>query len=93
VASVDRAEGPVAASVHPWEITLERRPPDGSALNRLDARVVSVTAIGNRTRVGLAAPQALAAEITTASSERLGLRPGERVIAVWKAAATRLSPL
>jgi len=93
VASIDRADGPVAVSVHPWEIALERSAPDGSALNRLDARVVSVTAIGNRTRVGLAAPQPLAAEITTASAERLGLRPEERVVAVWKAAATRLSAL
>jgi ABC-type sulfate/molybdate transport systems ATPase subunit len=93
VASVDRAEGPVAVSVHPWEIALERQPPDGSALNRLDVEVVSVTAIGNRTRVGLAAPQPLAAEITTASAERLRLAPGQRLIAVWKAAATRLSPL
>jgi molybdate transport system ATP-binding protein len=54
---------------------------------------VAVTAIGNRTRVGLAAGQPLAAEITTQSSERLGLAPGDRVVAVWKAAATRLSPL
>src|SRR5213079_2159973 len=91
--SVDCAEGRVAVSVHPWEVALERRAPDGSALNRLDARVVSVTAIGNRTRVGLAGPQPLAAEITTASAERLGLKPGDRMVAVWKAAATRLSPL
>ena len=55
--------------------------------------MVSITAIGNRTRVGLAAPQPLAAEITTASAERLGLAAGQRVVAVWKAAATRLSPL
>jgi molybdate transport system ATP-binding protein len=93
VTSVNPGEGPVAVSVHPWEVALERGAPDGSALNRLDARVVSVTAIGNRTRVGLAAPQPLAAEITTASAKRLGLRPGDRVVAVWKAAATRLSPL
>jgi molybdate transport system ATP-binding protein len=93
VTSVDRAEGPVAVSVHPWEIALERTVPDGSALNRLPADVVSVTAIGNRTRVGLAAPQPLAAEVTTESARRLGLAPGERVIAVWKAAATRLSDL
>src|SRR6266480_6607041 len=93
VTSVDAAQGPVAVSVHPWEISLERAAPDGSALNRLGVEVVAVTAIGNRTRVGLAAPQPMAAEITTASAERLGLRPGARMFAVWKAAATRLSPL
>jgi molybdate transport system ATP-binding protein len=93
VASVDRATGRVAVSMHPWDVALEREPPDGSALNRLAAEVVAVTAIGNRTRVGLAAPQPMAAEITTASADRLGLSPGGHVIAVWKAAATRLSAL
>jgi molybdopterin-binding protein len=62
-------------------------------LNRLAAEVTAVTAVGNRTRVGLVAPQPLAAEITTASSTRLGLTVGDRVVAAWKAAATRLSPL
>jgi molybdate transport system ATP-binding protein len=46
--------------------------------------------VGNRVRLGLAAPQPLAAEITAASTERLGLEAGSRVIATWKAAATRL---
>ena len=31
VTSVDRAEGRVAVSVHPWEIALERSAPDGQA--------------------------------------------------------------
>jgi molybdate transport system ATP-binding protein len=94
VTSVDPAAGRVAVSVHPWEIALERSaPPGGSALNRLDAEVTSVTAVGNRTRVGLSTPQPLAAEITTASAARLGIAPGDRVLAVWKAAATRLSAL
>jgi len=91
--SVDPADGPVAVSVHPWEIALEPAEPEGSALNRLNAEVVAVTTIGNRTRVGLAAPQPMAAEITTQSAERLGLRVGTRVFAVWKAAATRLSSI
>jgi ABC-type sulfate/molybdate transport systems ATPase subunit len=93
VTSVDRGEGPVAVSIHPWEIALERTVPDGSALNHVPVEVTAVTAIGNRTRVGLAAPQPMAAEITTASARRLALEPGARVIAVWKAAATRLSAL
>jgi molybdate transport system ATP-binding protein len=94
VTSVDGAAGRVAVSVHPWEIAIERSaPPEGSALNRLAAEVTTVTAVGNRTRVGLTTPQPLAAEITTASSTRLGIAPGDRVVAVWKAAATRVSPL
>ena len=41
-------------------------------------------------RLGLAAAQPLAAEVTLASAQRLGLREGSRVVATWKAAATRL---
>jgi molybdopterin-binding protein len=36
------------------------------------------------------AAQPLAAEITTESAERLGLAAGVRVVATWKATATRL---
>ena len=81
-----------AATVHPWEIALE--PADaiatGSARNRLAVDVVSVTTIGNRVRLGLAAPQPLAAEVTLASLEGLPLAPGDRAVASFKAAATRL---
>jgi molybdate transport system ATP-binding protein len=84
--------GPVAVSVLPWEITLEApdSPPGGSAQNRLPAEVVSVTTVGNRVRVGLTAGQPLTAEVTDAAVRRLGLRPGARVTASWKATATRL---
>ena len=41
-------------------------------------------------RLGLAGPQALVAEITLASAERLELHPGARVTATWKATVTRL---
>src|SRR2546423_15100877 len=67
--SVDAAAGPVAVSVHPWEISLERVPPDGSALNRLGVEIVAVPAICHPTRVGLAPPPAQAAALTTASAE------------------------
>jgi molybdate transport system ATP-binding protein len=61
-----------------------------SRLNRLPCEVTSLTTIGSRARVGLAAPEPLVAEITAASAARLALRPGTRVVAVWKATATRL---
>ncbi|HEX4806512.1 MAG TPA: ATP-binding cassette domain-containing protein [Conexibacter sp.] len=88
------ASGEVAVSVHPWEIALEPlgTPAAGSARNRLEVEVVSVTEIGNRVRVGLAAPQPLAAELTGGSVARLGLAPGTRAVATWKAAATRVMP-
>ena len=84
--------GQVAVAVHPWEVALE--PADaaveGSPRNRLPATVRSVTAVGNRVRVGLDAGQPLVAEVTPAAREELGLRPGGRVTAVWKASATRI---
>jgi molybdate transport system ATP-binding protein len=93
--STDRAEGPVAVSVYPWEITIEPAGETavGSAQNRLAAEVISITTVGNRVRVGLAAPQPLAAEITESSARNLELRTGTRVTATWKAAATRLRNL
>jgi molybdate transport system ATP-binding protein len=92
--STDLIRGPVAALVFPWEISLE---PGGaahesSALNRLAVEVISVTEIGNRARVGLSSPQPLVAEVTVESIRSLGLRPGVRVTAAWKATATRLVP-
>jgi molybdopterin-binding protein len=93
VTSTERARGPVAVSVYPWEVELE--PPGsnhaGSARNHLQTTVTSVTALGARVRVGLSAPQPLTAEITDASLERLGLKPGASAVATWKAAATRLA--
>lgn len=62
-------------------------------LNRLDGIVSSVLTIGNRTRVGVAVPQPLSAEITARSATAMGLAAGNRVTAAWKASATRLIPL
>jgi molybdate transport system ATP-binding protein len=92
VTSTDHGEGAVAVSVYPWEIVIEPATgePHGSAQNWLPAEVLSVTTVGNRVRLGLAGPQPLAAEITLASAERLQLHAGARVVATWKAAATRL---
>lgn len=93
-ASADPGSGPVAIGVYPWEVEL--RPSGsaggGSARNRVEAEVVSLTPVGNRVRVGLQAGQPLAAEVTEASARELGLGPGARVTATWKAAATRVMP-
>jgi len=95
VTSPEPAGGPVAITVYPWDITLA--PPGtidpGSARNHLDVEVVSVTAVGNRVRVGLAAPQPLTAELTEPATDRLHIQPGDRLVATWKATATRLLPL
>ena len=95
VTSTDAGEGEVAVSVYPWEIAIEPagEEPHGSAENRLTVEVVSLTTVGSRVRLGLAGPQPLVAEVTSGSAERLGLAAGVRVIATWKAAATRLVPI
>jgi len=93
--STDAARGRVAVSLYPWEVVLEPpgAPPLGSARNRLEARVASVTRLGNRVRVALDAHQPLAAELTAASADDLRLAPGDPVVATWKGTATRLVAL
>ena len=61
VVSTEPGDGPVAVSVYPWEIALEPAGTSGTARPRTTwrSRCVSVTAVGNRVRVGLAAPQPL----------------------------------
>jgi molybdate transport system ATP-binding protein len=91
--ATDAGQGPVAISVFPWEITLglpDEQPHD-SAQNRLTGRVHSLTAVGNRVRVGLEAGQPLVAEITQAAADALGLRVDTDVVASWKATATRVT--
>jgi molybdate transport system ATP-binding protein len=91
--ATDPGEGPVAISVFPWEITLGPRDEcsHDSAQNRVIARVHSLTAVGNRVRVGLEASQPLVAEVTQAAADDLGLRVGLEVAASWKATATRVT--
>jgi ABC-type sulfate/molybdate transport systems ATPase subunit len=90
VYSTDELVGPAAAVVYPWDVTVARTAPDDSAQNHLAATVGSVTQLGNRVRVAIGP---LAAEVTSESAVRLGIREGERLVATWKATATRLVPL
>jgi molybdate transport system ATP-binding protein len=88
------ARGPVAVTLHPWDVALDalEEHPHGSARNRLLARVTTVTTLGSRVRIGLLAGQPLAAEVTPEAVVSLGLAPGREVVAVFKAAATRVVP-
>jgi molybdate transport system ATP-binding protein len=92
--STEEATGRVVATLYPWEIQLEPPGEKGrsSALNRLRVSVESTTPVGSRVRVGLAAPQPLIAEVSSASLHRLDIRPGRELVARWKATATRLIP-
>ena len=93
--TTDPGTGRVALSVYPWEITVGHPDAavDESAQNRLVARITSITAVGNRVRVGLAAGQPLVAEVTGRAIQDLGLSVGREVTAAWKATGTRLIPL
>ncbi|HSS32634.1 MAG TPA: ABC transporter ATP-binding protein [Solirubrobacterales bacterium] len=95
VRSIDAGRGLVAISVFPWEISLESPggSPRDSVLNRVGGEVVSVTTIGNRARIGVSIPQSISTEITARSAAAMGLQPGTRVTAAWKASATRLIAL
>src|SRR5207248_9011452 len=88
--STDLVEGDAAAVVYPWDVTLARALPDDSAQNHLAGVVGSLTRIGNRVRVAVGP---LTAEVTADSADRLGVREGERLVATWKATATRLVQL
>ena len=92
--STDQASGPVAVTVHPWEISLEKAgsAASGSARNRLPATVTSVTLVGNRVRVGLLGSQPMVAELTGEAAAGLGLATGVGAVATFKATATRLVP-
>ena len=90
VYSTDEAEGAVGVVVYPWDISLSREHAEDSALNVLQGEVSSVVEIGNRVRVRVGP---ITAEVTAASTERLGLSVGARVYATFKATGTRLVPL
>jgi molybdopterin-binding protein len=88
--STDRLEGRVGVVVYPWEVTVGRREPDDSTRNRVRGRVETLVPVANRVRVHVGP---LTAEVTAESAERLALRPGETVVASFKATGTRLVPL
>jgi molybdate transport system ATP-binding protein len=81
--------------VFPWDIALAPRGSidPGSARNHLAVEVVSVTKVGSRVRIGLAAPQPLTAELTEPAVRAMDIQPGQLAVATWKATATRLLPL
>ncbi len=89
VYSTDEARGRAALVLYPWDVSLARKAADDSALNHLTGEIVSLVQVGNRVRVRL---PFLTAEITVASAERLALRPGEAVVASFKATQARLLP-
>ena len=92
--ALEGEEGDVAVCVYPWEVGLARpgEVAHDSTRNHLDVDVLSVTHVGARVRVGLAAPQPMVAEVSDAAAAELALERGGRAVASFKAAATRVLP-
>jgi molybdate transport system ATP-binding protein len=89
VMTTDSGAGRVAVAIYPWEISLSLVAPDDSAVNHLQAPVVSLVSLGNRVRVRVGP---VTAEVTDSSARRLGLREGLPVVASFKATGARLLP-
>ena len=82
-------EGEVAVVVHPRDITLTLERPDGSARNVFAGAIEEVAPeppSGELVRVSLTTTPPLIAEVTREAVEALGLVPGQRVFASFKAA-------
>ena len=90
--STDRADGQVGVAVPPWDVALSLARPEGSALNALAGSVRRIAGVGNRVRVTVGSDPPVVAEVTDESVHRMGLAPGVRVVATWKATGTRLVP-
>ena len=85
----DGAEGDTAVVVHPREITLSLEAPGGTARNVFAGAIEEIVPeppAGELVRVSLATAPPLIAEVTRQAIDSLGLRPGMRVYASFKAA-------
>ena len=93
----DLADGDLAgegfAVVDPRDITLALERPQGSAQNVLRGPIEEVEPEpphGERVRVSVGSRPPVVAEVTRAAAERMGLRAGTEVYAVFKATGVRL---
>ena len=80
----------VLATLAPADVALHAARPEGSPRNVVRGEVEEVAILGDRARVRLSGAPALVAEITTGSAERMGITPGARVWASFKAVEIRL---
>lgn len=85
----------VRVVLHPREITLARDSHRDSARNHVEGLVREVAwepPHGDTVRITLDGRPSLVAQVTRASAEALGLQPGVRVFATFKATACEVSP-
>ncbi len=84
--------GPVLITLAPNAVALHLERPEGSPRNTWRTAVAAVEELGEITRVTLADPEELAADVTPAAVDALGLRPGQAIWASVKATEIGLSP-
>ena len=78
--------------IAPTDVVISREPMSGSARNHFDAEVVRIEPIGRVVRVVLDCGFPLVAHLTRASVRELGIAPGTRVVASFKATSPHLLP-
>ena len=84
--------GPVLITIHPNGVAVHLERPHGSPRNAWETELVAVEPLGEITRLTLAAPKGLAADVTPASVTAMDLRPGQRVWASVKATEVDVRP-
>lgn len=84
--------GPVLITVHPRAIALHDVEPHGSPRNTWRTTIAELEPLGEVTRVTLAGPLPLSADITPEAATSLGLVPGSAVWASVKATEVNLDP-
>jgi molybdenum ABC transporter ATP-binding protein len=87
VTTTDGGYGAITLAVYPWDVTVSTHRPDDSATNIVEGTITAITELGNRARVTIGP---VSAEITVDSLHRLGLEPGRRAYASFKATGTRI---
>ncbi|MBW3669626.1 MAG: TOBE domain-containing protein, partial [Actinobacteria bacterium] len=92
--AADAPEGDGVVVIHPRAVALHRVEPAGSPRNVLRALVAGMHGDGERVRVELSvgASMALAAEVTAAAADELGLAEGVEVWAAVKATELTVTP-
>jgi molybdopterin-binding protein len=83
-------EGPIHAVIRPEDIVLSLTEHPDSARNHMAGVVARLERLGPVTLVHLDVGRPLIASVTTASTQDMGLRAGERVIVAFKATAILL---
>lgn len=88
----DTSDGPVQAVINPRAVSVHRERPGGSPRNSWQTTIDWIEPIGETTRLRLAGPLPIMADITPGSAAALGLGPGSVVWVAVKATEVMVNP-